>query len=291
MKRFSITILAAAALAVAPAAAGAQQSGQKIPEPGPILTRIGHTPMVELWDGGGGLPYLGSDAPYNAGDWENALREYHDSGVYEQQIAKVDALASRWLKWAPSYKRFAFKHKRGKFVRMARHGHGRHRGHGPRPHGPRGHGHHGKKLAIVFDIDETVLSNYTAIEADDFTYDENSQHQAENQIGQAIAPSKELYDLAHSKSIAVFYITGRPEDERQDTDENLDREGLGEYEQLYLEPADFTGTTVDYKSGARADIERQGYRIIASVGDQYSDLAGGHEDVAFKLPNPFYFLP
>jgi hypothetical protein len=38
-------------------------------------------------------------------------------------------------------------------------------------------------------------------------------------------------------------------------------------------------------------IEAQGYRIVASVGDQYSDLAGGHEAVAFKLPNPFYFLP
>jgi hypothetical protein len=35
----------------------------------------------------------------------------------------------------------------------------------------------------------------------------------------------------------------------------------------------------------------QGYRIVASVGDQYSDLAGGHEAAAFKLPNPFYFLP
>ena len=27
------------------------------------------------WDGGGGLPYLGATAPYNAGDWENALRQ------------------------------------------------------------------------------------------------------------------------------------------------------------------------------------------------------------------------
>ena len=48
---------------------------------------------------------------------------------------------------------------------------------------------------------------------------------------------------------------------------------------------------MQYKSGARAAIEQQGYRIIANVGDRYSDLAGGHEDVGFKLPNPFYFLP
>jgi hypothetical protein len=50
-------------------------------------------------------------------------------------------------------------------------------------------------------------------------------------------------------------------------------------------------TTVQYKSSARAAIEQQGYRIIANVGDQYSDLAGGHADVAYKLANPFYFLP
>jgi HAD superfamily, subfamily IIIB (Acid phosphatase) len=50
-------------------------------------------------------------------------------------------------------------------------------------------------------------------------------------------------------------------------------------------------TTVQYKSGARRDIESQGYRIIANVGDQYSDLAGGHAQRAFKLANPFYFLP
>jgi hypothetical protein len=60
---------------------------------------------------------------------------------------------------------------------------------------------------------------------------------------------------------------------------------------LTLKPPGTTLTTVAYKSGARAAIEQQGYRIIASVGDQYSDLAGGHEDKAFKLPNPFYFLP
>jgi hypothetical protein len=48
---------------------------------------------------------------------------------------------------------------------------------------------------------------------------------------------------------------------------------------------------VQYKSGARAAIEGQGYRIVANVGDQYSDLAGGHEDIGFKLANPFYFLP
>ena len=43
---------------------------------------------------------------------------------------------------------------------------------------------------------------------------------------------------------------------------------------------------MQYKSGARAAIEQQGYHIIASVGDQYSDLAGGHEDIGVQAPQP-----
>ncbi len=58
-----------------------------------------------------------------------------------------------------------------------------------------------------------------------------------------------------------------------------------------LKPAGSTLSTVAYKSAARADIEKQGYEIVANVGDQYSDLAGGHADAAYKLANPFYFLP
>ncbi|HEX3434983.1 MAG TPA: HAD family acid phosphatase [Solirubrobacteraceae bacterium] len=34
-----------------------------------------------------------------------------------------------------------------------------------------------------------------------------------------------------------------------------------------------------------------GYRIIVNVGDQQSDLDGGFAQRAFKLPNPFYFIP
>jgi hypothetical protein len=158
-----ILVLATAALAVAPAAASAQSTGQTIPVPDPILTKLGKTPMVETWDGGGGLPYLGATAPYNAGDWENALRKYHDSGVYNQQIAKVDSVAAQWLRRAGNFKKFHFKARwRGHSARRAllAMGHGGHHKHG--------HGH--KKPAIVFDIDETTLSNYTAIEKDNFTF-------------------------------------------------------------------------------------------------------------------------
>jgi len=75
------------------------------------------------------------------------------------------------------------------------------------------------------------------------------------------------------------------------TIENLEREGYGGWAGLALKPAGSTLTTVAYKSGARAAIEQQGYRIVANIGDQYSDLQGGYADNAQKLPNPTYYLP
>jgi hypothetical protein len=281
MRRFILISLATAACAVAPAAAASAQAGSTIPEPGPILTKIGHTPMVELWDGGGGLPFLGATAPYNAGDWENALRTYVTSKTYVTQIAKVDTVAKRWISRA-GRGRFKLEHRRGhvrgvKIVRAAHKGHGR-------KHGRR-------KPAIVFDVDETVLSNYSAIDADNFTFGPQSQAEAQNEIGKAIEPSLELYQLAQKRGIATFFITGRRENTRAHTESNLKREGFTDFTELILKPDASSASTVDYKAGARRAIEQDGYRIVASVGDQYSDLAGGHEDVAFKLPNPFYFLP
>ena len=41
---------------------------------------------------------------------------------------------------------------------------------------------------------------------------------------------------------------------------------------------------------ARATVERHGYTILANVGDQRSDLAGGHSLRRYKLPNPVYLI-
>ncbi len=148
----------------------------------------------------------------------------------------------------------------------------------------------GKKHAIVLDIDETSLSNYSAIDSDDFTFGVQSQGQVANEVGVAIQPTLDLFNLARDKGIAVFFISERRESTRDHTISNLLREGYFGWTQLILKPDDFTQSTVQYKSGAREGIEQQGYRIIASVGDQHSDFAGGHAGIGFKLPNPFYFL-
>ncbi|OKL46635.1 hypothetical protein BSR29_07390 [Boudabousia liubingyangii] len=49
--------------------------------------------------------------------------------------------------------------------------------------------------------------------------------------------------------------------------------------------------TVEYKAGTRQHLMDQGYRIVGSFGDQWSDLQGGRADHTYKLPNPAYYLP
>jgi len=264
MRRFLALLTFAAALVFASPAAA-----QLAPPPKLILTSIDHVPMVELYDGGGGLPYLGSSTSYNAGDWENTLRTYHDTGVYDHQITQVDQVAEATID------RFAHSSARKAAVaRVARH-----------------HHHQRSKPAIVLDVDETTLSNYTAINADNFTFGPQSQAEATNEIGTAIAATKTLYDDAKARGVAIFFITGRRENTRAHTAHNLETQGFTGYKQLILKPDASTDSTVVYKSNARAGIEQQGYKIVANIGDQYSDLAGGHAVTAFKLANPFYFLP
>jgi acid phosphatase len=59
-----------------------------------------------------------------------------------------------------------------------------------------------------------------------------------------------------------------------------------------MRPKDSAGPVEDFKTAARTEIERKfNVRIIANVGDQDSDLIGGHAERTFKVPNPFYFIP
>jgi hypothetical protein len=44
-------------------------------------------------------------------------------------------------------------------------------------------------------------------------------------------------------------------------------------------------------AGTRKKIAAQGFTIIANVGDQPSDLAGGNAERTYLVPNPFHRIP
>jgi predicted secreted acid phosphatase len=147
-----------------------------------------------------------------------------------------------------------------------------------------------EKLAAVFDIDETLLSNVPQILQCAFC---SSSIQSQLFAGRhlpPIPPVVDVYNFAKSKGVAVFLLTGRSEPSRAATVANLTAAHIDGYAELLLRPAGNTQPAAIMKANARKDVEAKGYKIILSIGDQLSDLTGGYAERTYKLPNPFYFV-
>ena len=153
----------------------------------------------------------------------------------------------------------------------------------------------GEKLALVLDIDETSLSGYCEMKREDYGYIRamNDEWTVSPSAAVAIPGGVRLFNRARAAGVDVFFITGRPARQTEGTVRNLEAAGYQGWKGLALRnDEEKSMPTILYKSGRRAQIVAQGYRILMSVGDQWSDLSGTPKaDVSVKLPNPFYFLP
>jgi predicted secreted acid phosphatase len=204
------------------------------------------------------------DGPVNVGDAKIAARDHRNSGGYARNLAVVTAEAQQWL--------------RTRAPQVAR-------------------------PAIVFDVDETALSNWEVILANDFgRFATGACDLPEGPCGwaawdllgrsTALPAAVTLAETARELGVAIFFITGRPQSQRDATERNLREAGYGAIAGLAMVPdgQHFT-SAADFKAPQRAAIETEGYTIIANAGDQPLDLAGGHAERAFLLDNPFYRIP
>jgi predicted secreted acid phosphatase len=200
--------------------------------------------------------------PINVGDAKAAALAYYNSGAYQRDLEAVASLAASWLD------------SRAASV---------------------------KRPALALDIDETALSNWEILKRDDFgrpiagpcdlAIDAPCGWAAWDQLGRdpAIAPTLQVFQRARALNVAVFFITGR---QRAATERNLTSVGYDGYAMLYMVPDDaHFASAVDFKAPIRAEIERIGYTIIENMGDQPSDLLGGHAEKDYLLPDPFYRVP
>lgn len=198
--------------------------------------------------------------PPNLGIVRKQVIQYHDSGQYYRELEQKIILAQEYIiKQAETIKQ-------------------------NKPQ---------QKLALVLDIDETSLSNYDKMIKRDFIGTKDQIHQ-EIQAADSpvIKPMLTLYNTALKHGIKVFFVTGRHESERDATRKNLLKAGYANWSGLYLRPNEYSAPSIiPFKSKARATIAKEGYTIIATIGDQYSDICGGFAEEGFKLPNPFYYLP
>jgi hypothetical protein len=190
--------------------------------------------------------------PANLSLLKKELREYAESGRYERDIEAVAARADVWL----------------------------------RERAGRG----GEKLTMVFDLDETLLSNLPHMTTLDFGYvPPEWDRWVEAASAPPIEPVRRLYRTARDLGIDVVFLTGRLEKGREGTERNLRAIGCADYLALICRPDDLRGPVAAFKAGIRRQlIEQQGRTLIANIGDQESDLAGGFAERVFKLPNPFY---
>ncbi len=193
-----------------------------------------------------------SNEPANLSQLKTKVGEYIDNGDYDKDVSQVAETAKQWVE-----------------QRAAR----------------------GGKLAVVFDIDETTLSNLPHLRREDWGYNpQRWEAWVDQGSAHAIAPVRGVYRAAIAKHVAVFFISGRRESGREATRLNLAHEGMQNYTALIVRSNTGKESVADYKSSQRARISGQGYTIIANVGDQFSDFAGTHSERDFKLPNPFYFI-
>jgi predicted secreted acid phosphatase len=169
------------------------------------------------------------------------------------------------------------------------------------------------KAAIVLDVDDTTLWNYDMEDgAMHFDYDPTLQNTwVQDQKFPAVPGMTDFVDKAAKMGYTFFGLTGRNHDQEPATLANLTKVGYGatftadtlftkwtgkpgSTQPSYITCATASCTTVEYKAGTRAYLESAaggGYNIVLNVGDQWSDLKGGHAARVLKLPNPTYYLP
>ena len=144
--------------------------------------------------------------------------------------------------------------------------------------------------AVVFDVDETALDNYALAKSMGFgyVYKMNKEWNAEMK-SPALKPVKELYDYLLERGVHIIFLTGRNFTEYEATYQNLKNVGYTVFDTLITQIGDETKMkSRDFKSSKRVFLTNEGYDIIGTVGDQWSDLRGEDHGIQVKIPNYLY---
>ncbi|MEV6125445.1 HAD family acid phosphatase [Streptomyces violaceusniger] len=127
----------------------------------------------------------------------------------------------------------------------------------------------GEKQAIVLDIDNTSLETDFG-----FTFPQPP-----------VEPVLKLSQYAHDRGVAIFFVTARPGIISWPTEYNLEKVGYSVAGLYVRHLPDLFQNVADYKTAKRAEIEKNGYTIIANIGNSPTDISGGHAEKSFKLPD------
>ncbi|GAA1915653.1 HAD family acid phosphatase [Nocardioides marmoribigeumensis] len=157
--------------------------------------------------------------------------------------------------------------------------------------------------AIILDIDDTTLTTYNYEVYSNFAYDPTVNAAFVNAgVFPAVPTMPQLTQAAAAQGYELFFLTGRPENQRPGTQANLTGAGYAgpAADHLFLKDQTLpwlsscapTCSSAQYKALTREHLEKDlGYDVVANFGDQPSDFTGGFADRTFRVPNPMYYLP
>lgn len=148
------------------------------------------------------------------------------------------------------------------------------------------------KPTVIFDVDDTILSDYCKMKDIEFGYIPKLSHEWVLQADTCVIKySKKLYDFLRAKGYTIIFLTGRKHDEDVATIKNLTAVGITGFERLIVRSQEEEKLLAsEYKLERRKQLTEQGYTIVGSVGDQWSDMSGGYTGYAVKVPNYTYIL-
>ena len=139
---------------------------------------------------------------------------------------------------------------------------------------------HGKKPAIIVDVDETVLDN-TAYEArmilDGTKYPEGWVSWGKEAAATEVPGAKDFLNYAASKDVTIFYVTNRVVELKEATKKNLTKLGI---------PWDKTKNTIlmrgennwDSDKGPRRALVGNEYRVLLMIGDNLGDFVDAKDN-------------
>lgn len=191
--------------------------------------------------------------PINLTIAKQQVQAYYESGEYEKDLEDIIARAIEYFKHVPAT----------------------------------------NNATVIFDIDDTVLTAYEDEKAISFGYIPKLSHKWILEAdAKAIPQTKRLYDYLVSRGFKIVFLTGRKYNEYDATIKNLKLRSFVTFDKLIVrQPHEVKMTAKAHKSARRKQLSQEGYRIVGAIGDQTSDLEGGHSGHMIKLPNYRYMIP
>jgi acid phosphatase len=191
-----------------------------------------------------------TDKPVNLSVARESVKEYYESGKFDEELAGVIREAK---------KKFESAEVKGNSV-------------------------------VIFDVDETALNNYELAEEMGFGYVYKMNKEWNSRMkAPAIEAVKDLYDYLLARGFKIIFLTGRNWPEYEVTYKNLKLEGYTQFDTLITQREDeLKLNAAEFKSSKRVELTEKGYDIVGTVGDQWSDLEGPHHGIQVKIPNYLY---